>query len=67
MAREIATSKGTWRIYGISFTPSNSIYTNLKNAIENGNLWQSYLQRITGYNGTILIDRASKEIHFLKF
>lgn len=64
MTTEITTTKGTWKIHGINFTSSDSIFGMLKKAIENGNLRQRYLQLLTGFSGTIYIDRASKEIHF---
>lgn len=67
MMREIETTKGTWKIYGVYFTPSDSFHDIVKMAIESGNLRQSYLQQITGHRAPIQVDRASKEIHFLQF
>ncbi len=67
MMREIATTNGTWKIYGVYFTPSDSFYDTVKKAIESGNLRQNYLQQVTGHHSPIQIDRASKEIHFLQF
>lgn len=67
MMREIKTAKGTWKIYGVYFTPSDSFHDIVKKAIECDNLRQNYLQQVTGYHSPIYIDRASKEIHFLQF
>lgn len=67
MMRQIKTTKGTWKIYGVYFTPSDSFYDIVKKAIESGNLRQSYLQQVTGHCAPIQIDCASKEIHFLNF
>lgn len=68
MVKEIKTSKGTWKIhYGLYFNPSNSTFENLKKAIESSSLRESYLKIITEHRGHILVDRTSKEIHFLSF
>lgn len=67
MMREITTTKGTWKIYGVYFAPSDSIYSILKKAIEAGNLQQDYLQQVTGHRSPIKVDEERKTIHFLNF
>ena len=64
MMNEITTKNGTWRIYGIYFISTDATHDILKKAIETGNLRQSYLQQVTGWHSPIIVDTASKEIHF---
>ncbi|MCI8362365.1 MAG: hypothetical protein HFJ41_04445 [Clostridia bacterium] len=64
---EIKTTKGTWRIYGINFNKDDATYYILQRAIEAGNLKQRQLQYLIGWTNSIIVDKMSKEIHFLKY
>ena len=64
MMNKIETTKGTWRVYGLYFIPTDATYDILKKAIETGNLRQTYLQQVTGWHSPIIVDMASKEMYF---
>lgn len=64
---KVKTSNGTWRIHGLDFSSSDPLYSILKGAIESHNLREKYLKYVTNWEKSILVDRSSKEIHFLSF
>lgn len=65
--REIRTTKGTWKINGITLTPSDSIYQKLNVAIEEGTLSEAHLQKITGHLLPIKVDFSERSITFYNF
>lgn len=67
MARTIETNKKKWRVFGINLIPSDSIFIKLRDAINEGKLEQSYLQKITGHLGPILVDEKKRTLNFLSF
>lgn len=64
---EIKTSKGTWLIHGLNFTKDDATYCILQRAIETGNLKQRQLQYLTGWTNSIIVDKMSQKIYFLKY
>lgn len=62
--RTMYTKKGSWRIFGIALTPSDSIYTSIREAIEENKLSQEYLQKVTGHLAPIIIDMDERSICF---
>ena len=67
MIKVKTTTNGTWAISGINLISSDSIYLNIKKAIEEDRLDQSYLQDLTGHRAPIVIDRKEKTIMFYSF
>lgn len=65
--RNMITTKGNWKISGINLIPSDSIFINIRKAIEEGNLSQEYLQGVTGHLAPIYIDTVAKTIRFASF
>lgn len=65
--RQINTTKGTWKISGINLIPSDSIYVELKKCIENGELEESHLQKITGHLLPIIVNHKKQTIEFSTF
>jgi len=63
----VQTSKGTWKLSGICLIPSDSIYQEVKKAIEEDNLTQGYIQGVTGHLAPIIIDKNEKTISFQSF
>lgn len=64
---EVKTSNGTWRIHGLDFSSSDPLYYILKGAIESHNLRERHLKYVTNWKKSIIVDRPSKEIHFLNY
>lgn len=67
MMTKIATTKGTWKMYGINVISSDSIYQKVKAAIESGNLSEEHLQKETGHKLPININMQKREIAFSNF
>jgi len=65
--RKMTTNNGTWRIHGINLIPSDDIYINLQQAINDDNLDQAYLQKISGNYAPIIVDKVAKTIDFSRF
>lgn len=61
---EIKTSKQNWTLFGINLIPSDSIYKKVVKAIEEDNLSEDYLQKVTGSNNPIIVDKSKKTIQF---
>lgn len=60
---KLETAKN-WSVDGINMTTSDSIYQKLVRAINEDNLSESYLQKITGHRAPIIVDRKKKHIQF---
>lgn len=57
-------NRGTWKIFGLNIIPTDSIFSTIKEAIDSGNLSQSYLQKYTGHLAPITFDL---ENHYITF
>lgn len=64
---KLKTTKKNWTVHGINLIPSDAIYQKLQKAIEEGELSQQHLQKITGHNSPILVDEKKSSIQFLNF
>jgi len=62
----VKTSKGSWKITGVNFIPSDSVCSIIKDAVEKNNLEQSFLQRATGHLAPIIINHEDKTIDFCR-
>lgn len=60
----IKTSNKNWKLFGINLIPSDSIYQKVAHAIETDNLSEGYLQKVTGSNAPIIVDRRNRTIQF---
>lgn len=64
---DMTVAKGeTWKIFGLNIIPSDSIFSKIKEAIDSGNLSQSYLQKHTGHLAPIVIDQENQSIDFYR-
>lgn len=61
------TAKGIWEILGINLIPSDSMYGDIKSAIEGNNLTESYLQKKIGHLAPISINFQQRQIAFSSF
>lgn len=63
----VATANKKWQIHGILLTSSDSIYQKLVSAINADNLSEKHLQRITGSNAPVKVDKKRRIIEFCNF
>lgn len=56
-----------WTVGGLNIISSDSIYQKLVECINNDNLEESYLQKITGHKLPILVDRKKHHIQFCNY
>lgn len=61
---KIKTAESKWEIVGINIIPSDSIFHAIQEAIETGNLEESYLQKVTGHLAPIHVNFKKKVIQF---
>lgn len=63
----IANTNGNWKLHGINLIPSDEIYKKIKKAIEEGNLSEEHLQKITGHRLPINVNFTERSIHFINY
>lgn len=61
---KMKTANSKWEIIGINIISSDSIFHKIQEAIETGNLEESYLQKVTGHLAPIHVDSKNRVIQF---
>lgn len=61
---KIKAANNKWELAGINIIPTDSIYEKIQKAIVEGNLEESYLQKVTGHMAPIHVDHKNRVIHF---
>ena len=56
-----------WKVQGINLVPTDSIYKNIEDVVNSGDISEERLQKATGYKVPIQIDRKNNIIHFASF
>lgn len=66
-SNEVITNKGTWRVDGVNFIPTDNIYIVIRQAIEDGTLSVSLLKEKLLYDAPIEINIPEYRISFGRF